>query len=168
MRLNLAQALVSRADLLLLDEPTNHLDLDAVVWLERWLAEYAGTLLVVSHDREFLDGCITHVLHIDGRSLVTYNGNYSEFERQRAAALAVQQATYEKQQREIAHMSQFIARFRAKASKARQAQSRLKALDRLERIAAAHVDMPFDFEFGATGSGAGSAAGALRGYGRSW
>ena len=148
MRLNLAQALVSRADLLLLDEPTNHLDLDAVLWLERWLANYPGTLLLVSHDREFLDACITHVLHIDDRRLVTYVGNYSEFERQRAAKLAVQQATYEKQQREIAHMSRFIARFRAKASKARQAQSRLKALDRLERIAAAHVDMPFDFEFG--------------------
>ena len=149
MRLNLAQTLVSRAELLLLDEPTNHLDLDAVLWLERWLASYPGTLLLVSHDREFLDACITHVLHIDDRRLVTYAGNYSEFEQQRAAKLAVQQATYEKQQREIAHMSRFIARFRAKASKARQAQSRLKALDRLERIAAAHVDMPFDFEFGA-------------------
>ena len=148
MRANMARALMSRADVLMLDEPTNHLDLDAVLWLERWLASYPGTLLLVSHDREFLDACITHVLHIDDRCLVTYAGNYSEFERQRAAKLAVQQATYEKQQREIAHMSRFIARFRAKASKARQAQSRLKALDRLERIAAAHVDMPFDFEFG--------------------
>ena len=148
MRLNLARALVSRADLLLLDEPTNHLDLDAVAWLERWLTGYEGTLLLVSHDREFLDACITHVLHIDGRRLVTYTGNYSEFEQQRAARLAVQQAAFEKQQREIAHVERFIERFRAKASKARQAQSRLKALDRLERIAAAHVDMPFDFEFG--------------------
>ena len=148
MRLNLAQALVSRADLLLLDEPTNHLDLDAVLWLERWLYDYPGTLLVVSHDREFLDGCITHVLHFDDRRLVVYSGNYSEFEGQRAAKLALQQATYEKQQREIAHVSRFVARFRAKASKARQVQSRLKALDRLERIAAAHVDTPFDFEFG--------------------
>ena len=147
MRLNLAQALVSRAELLLLDEPTNHLDLDAVLWLERWLAAFTGTLLLVSHDREFLDACITHVLHIDETRLLAYSGNYSEFERQRAAKLAGQQASYEKQQREIAHMSRFIARFRAKASKARQAQSRLKALDRLERIAAAHVDMPFDFEF---------------------
>jgi ATP-binding cassette subfamily F protein 3 len=148
MRLNLAQALVSRADLLLLDEPTNHLDLDAVLWLERWLHDYAGTLLVVSHDREFLDGCITHVLHFDERRLGVYSGNYSEFEQQRAAKLALQQATYERQQREIAHISRFVARFRAKASKARQVQSRLKALDRLERIAAAHVDTPFDFEFG--------------------
>jgi ATP-binding cassette subfamily F protein 3 len=149
MRLNLARALSSRADLLLLDEPTNHLDLDAVVWLERWLAKFAGTLLLVSHDREFLDGCITHVLHMDGTHLTAYAGNYSAFERQRAARLALQLASYEKQQREIAHVSRFIARFRAKASKARQVQSRLKALDRLERIAAAHVDMPFDFEFGA-------------------
>jgi ATP-binding cassette, subfamily F, member 3 len=148
MRLNLARALVSRADLLLLDEPTNHLDLDAVAWLERWLTGYEGTLLLVSHDREFLDACITHVLHIDDRRLVTYAGNYSEFEQQRAARLAVQQAAFEMQQREIAHLERFIERFRAKASKARQAQSRLKALDRLERIAAAHVDMPFDFEFG--------------------
>jgi ATP-binding cassette subfamily F protein 3 len=147
MRLNLAQALVSRADLLLLDEPTNHLDLDAVLWLERWLAGYAGTLLLVSHDREFLDGCTSHVLHFDNRHLVVYSGNYSEFERQRAAKLAAQQATHEKQEREIAHISRFVARFRAKASKARQVQSRLKALSRLERIAAAHVDMPFDFEF---------------------
>jgi ATP-binding cassette subfamily F protein 3 len=113
----------------------------------RWLAAFTGTLLLVSHDREFLDACITHVLHIDERRLLAYSGNYSEFERQRAAKLAGQQASYEKQQREIAHMSRFIARFHAKASKARQAQSRLKALDRLERIAAAHVDMPFDFEF---------------------
>jgi ATP-binding cassette subfamily F protein 3 len=148
MRLNLAQALSSRAELLLLDEPTNHLDLDAVVWLERWLARFEGTLMLVSHDREFLDGCITHVLHIDATRLTAYAGSYSEFERQRAARLALQQASYARQQHEIAHMSAFIARFRAKASKARQAQSRLKALDRLERIAPAHVDMPFDFEFG--------------------
>jgi ATP-binding cassette subfamily F protein 3 len=148
MRLNLAQTLSSRAELLLLDEPTNHLDLDAVVWLERWLAGLTSTLLLVSHDREFLDGCISHVLQIDERRLVAYAGNYSDFERQRAAKLAVHQASYEKQQREIVHMSRFISRFRAKASKARQVQSRLKALDRLTRIAAAHVDMPFDFEFG--------------------
>jgi ATP-binding cassette subfamily F protein 3 len=148
MRLNLAQALSSRAELLLLDEPTNHLDLEAVVWLERWLAKFEGTLLLVSHDRELLDGCITHVLHIDGMRLTVHAGNYSEFEQQRAARLALQQASYEKQQREIAHMSAFVARFRAKASKARQAQSRLKALARLERIAPAHVDAPFEFEFG--------------------
>ena len=147
MRLNLAQALISRADLMLLDEPTNHLDLDAVVWLERWLAAYRGTLLLVSHDRDFLDGTVTHVAHLERATLTLYTGNYSAFEVQRAARLAVQQALFEKQQREIAHMTAFVERFRAKASKARQAQSRLKALDRLEHIAAAHVDAPFDFEF---------------------
>ncbi len=147
MRLNLARALLSRADLLLLDEPTNHLDLDAVVWLERWLAAYRGTLLVVSHDRDFLDGCVSHIAHIEAGRLTLYSGNYSAFEEQRAARLAAQESMYQKQQREIAHMTQFIARFRAKATKARQAQSRLKALDRLERIAPAHVDAPFDFEF---------------------
>jgi ATP-binding cassette subfamily F protein 3 len=147
MRLNLARALVSRADLLLLDEPTNHLDLDAVSWLERWLANYRGTLLLVSHDRDFLDATVTHVAHLDQARLALYTGNYSAFEVQRAARLAVQQALFDKQQREIAHMTQFVERFRAKASKARQAQSRLKALDRLEHIAAAHVDAPFDFEF---------------------
>jgi len=146
MRLNLGRALSSRADLLLLDEPTNHLDLDAVVWLERWLAAFAGTLLVVSHDREFLDGCTTHIAHIESRRLTVYQGNYSAFEEQRAARLATQQALYERQQREIAHINRFVTRFRAKASKARQAQSRLKALDRLERVAPAHVDAPFDFE----------------------
>ncbi|HWJ06154.1 MAG TPA: ATP-binding cassette domain-containing protein, partial [Steroidobacteraceae bacterium] len=147
MRLNLAQALISRADLLLLDEPTNHLDLDAVVWLERWLGEYRGTLLLVSHDRDFLDATVTHVVHLERTRLTLYTGNYSAFEVQKAARLAVQQALHEKQQREIAHMTAFVERFRAKATKARQAQSRLKALDRLERIAAAHVDAPFDFEF---------------------
>ncbi|MFO1206187.1 MAG: ATP-binding cassette domain-containing protein [Burkholderiales bacterium] len=146
MRLNLAQALTSRADLLLLDEPTNHLDLDAVVWLERWLASYRGTLLLVSHDRDFLDACVTHVAHIHAQRLTLYTGNYSQFETQRAAQLAVQQAMCEKQQREIARLERFVERFRAKATKARQAQSRLKALDRMERIAAAHVDAPFDFE----------------------
>jgi ATP-binding cassette subfamily F protein 3 len=146
MRLNLGRALLSRADLLLLDEPTNHLDLDAVVWLERWLAGYRGTLLVVSHDRDFLDGCATHVVHLESQRLTLYTGNYSSFEEQRAARLAVQQAMYERQQREIAHINRFVTRFRAKASKARQAQSRLKALDRLERVAPAHVDAPFDFE----------------------
>ena len=147
MRLNLAQALMSRSDLLLLDEPTNHLDLDAVVWLERWLASYRGTLILVSHDRDFLDACVTHIAHIHARRLTLYTGNYSAFEAQRATQLAVQQAMFEKQQREIAHLERFVERFRAKATKARQAQSRLKALDRMERIAAAHVDAPFDFEF---------------------
>ncbi|KPJ79344.1 MAG: ABC transporter ATP-binding protein [Gammaproteobacteria bacterium SG8_30] len=147
MRLNLARALVSRADLTLLDEPTNHLDLDAVVWLERWLAAYPGTLLVVSHDRDFLDGCTTHTVHLSGRRLTLYHGNYSSFEIQRAAQLAAQQATFVRQQREIARLTRFVERFKAKASKARQAQSRVKALARMERVAAAHVEAPFDFEF---------------------
>jgi ATP-binding cassette, subfamily F, member 3 len=146
MRLNLACALQSRAELMLLDEPTNHLDLDAVVWLERWLAGCRSTLLVVSHDREFLDACVTHVLHLEHRRLTLYTGNYTAFEEQRAARLAGQQALYERQQREVAHITAFVERFRAKASKARQAQSRLKALGRLERVAPAHVDAPFDFE----------------------
>ena len=147
MRLNLAQALVARSDLLLLDEPTNHLDLDAIVWLEKWLAGYRGTLMLVSHDRDFLDGCVTHIAHIFAQRLALYSGNYSAFEEQRAAQLAVERAFYEKQQREVAHLERFIERFRAKASKARQAQSRLKALDRMERVAPAHVDAPFDFHF---------------------
>ncbi len=147
MRLNLARALVSRAELLLLDEPTNHLDLDAVVWLEQWLAGFRGTLLVVSHDRDFLDGCVTHIAHIHAAGLSLYTGNYSAFEDARAAQLAAQQATFAKQARVIAHMEAFVARFRAQATKARQAQSRLKALARMERIAAAHVDAPFDFSF---------------------
>jgi ATP-binding cassette subfamily F protein 3 len=147
MRLNLAQALLSRSDLLLLDEPTNHLDLDAIVWLERWLAAYRGTLILVSHDRDFLDGCVTHIAYIAAQRLTLYTGDYSAFEEQRGAQLAAQQAMYEKQQREVAHLERFIARFRAKATKARQAQSRLKALDRMERVAPAHVDAPFDFHF---------------------
>ena len=147
MRLNLARALISRADLMLLDEPTNHLDLDAVVWLEKWLAGYRGTLILVSHDRDFLDACATHVICIGGGKLALHTGNYSAFEEQRAAQLAAQQAMHEKQVREIEHLESFIVRFRAKATKARQAQSRLKALDRMERISAAHVDAPFDFEF---------------------
>ena len=151
MRLNLARALVARADLALLDEPTNHLDLDAIVWLERWLATYPGTLVVISHDREFLDGFTTHTLHLEQRRLTLYAGNYSAFEEQRAARLAVQQATFERQQREVARLTRFIDRFKAKASKARQAQSRVKALARMERVAAAHVDAPFDFEFAEPG-----------------
>src|SRR5687768_9982942 len=147
MRLNLAQALIARSDLLLLDEPTNHLDLEAVVWLEKWLAGYRGTLLLVSHDRDFLDGCVTHIAHVAAQRLTLYTGNYSAFEEQRAAQLAVQQSMFEKQQREVAHLEKFIERFRAKATKARQAQSRLKALDRMEHVAPAHVDAPFDFHF---------------------
>ncbi len=147
MRLNLAQALISRSDLMLLDEPTNHLDLEAVVWLEKWLIGYRGTLLLVSHDRDFLDACVTHIAHIYTQRLTLYTGNYTAFEEARAAQLAGQQAMFEKQQRTIAHLESYISRFRAQATKARQAQSRLKALDRMEHIAAAHVDAPFDFEF---------------------
>ena len=147
MRLNLARALVSRCDLMLLDEPTNHHDLDAVVWLEKWLAGFRGTLVVVSHDRDFLDGCVTHIAHIEAQRLTLYTGNYTAYETQRAAQLAVQQSMFDKQQRQIAHLEKYIARFRAQATKARQAQSRLKALDRMERISAAHVDAPFDFAF---------------------
>ena len=119
MRLNLAQALVSRCDLMLLDEPTNHLDLDAVVWLEKWLASFRGTLVVVSHDRDFLDGCTTHTAHIYNERLTLYTGNYTAFETQRAAQLAVQQALFEKQQRHVAHLHSYISRFRAQATKAR-------------------------------------------------
>ena len=150
MRLNLAQALMTRSDLLLLDEPTNHLDLDAVLWLEDWLSRYPGTLLLITHDRDFLDAVATEIVHIDGKKLKTYGGNYSQFERERAAQLALQQATYAKQQRQIAHLQSFVDRFRAQATKAKQAQSRVKALERMERIAAAHVDSPFEFRFDAT------------------
>ncbi|HTS22422.1 MAG TPA: ATP-binding cassette domain-containing protein [Casimicrobiaceae bacterium] len=150
MRLNLAQALMTRSDLLLLDEPTNHLDLDAVLWFEEWLARYPGTLVLVTHDRDFLDAVVTTVVHLDGRKLRSYSGNYTAFESQRAQALAQQQAAYQKQQRTIAHLRSYIDRFRAKATKARQAQSRIKALERMELIAAAHVDSPFAFAFPAT------------------
>jgi len=147
MRLNLAQALMCRSDLLLLDEPTNHLDLEAVIWLEDWLRNYSGTLLLISHDRDFLDKITTHIAHIEQNELTLYTGNYTAFEVRRAEKLANQQAAYEKQQREVAHMQSFITRFKAKATKARQAQSRVKALERMELIAQAHVDSPFDFEF---------------------
>ncbi len=147
MRLNLAQALMCPSDLLLLDEPTNHLDLDAILWVEEWLKRYQGTLLVVSHDRDFLDGVVGAIVHVDSETLTTYAGNYSAFERQRAARLALQQSAYEKQQRKVAHLHAYIDRFRAKATKARQAQSRIKALERMELIAAAHVDTPFTFTF---------------------
>ncbi len=149
VRLNLARALMCRSDLLLLDEPTNHLDLDAVLWLEQWLRGYPGTLLLISHDRDVLDNVADHIAHIDQCRITLYPGHYTAFEEQRAARLALQQAAYEKQQREIAHLESFIARFRAKATKARQAQSRIKALERMERIAAAHVDSPFEFGFAA-------------------
>jgi len=147
MRLNLAQALMCRSDLLLLDEPTNHLDLDAIVWLEDWLKRYPGTLLVVSHDRDFLDSVVETVVHIDARKLKRYGGNYSSFEAQRAATLVLVQAQYDKQQRERAHLQSFIDRFRAKATKARQAQSRMKMLARMEELAPVHAAAPFSFEF---------------------
>jgi len=147
MRLNLGQALMTRSDLLLLDEPTNHLDLDAVFWLEGWLSRYRGTLLLISHDREFLDNTVDHICHIDRRNLELYKGNYSEFEGQRGTQLQAQQAAYDKQQREIAHLQLFVDRFRAKATKARQAQSRLKALDRLKQVAAVQATSPLTFHF---------------------
>jgi len=147
MRLNLARALMCRSDLLLLDEPTNHLDLDAVFWLEEWLIGYPGTLLLVSHDRDFLDNVVTQIAHIEQGQLTVYTGNYSAFEHARAERLANQQSAYEKQQREMAHMQAYVDRFRAQATKARQAQSRLKALERMTVIAPAHVDSPFHFSF---------------------
>ncbi|WP_411704228.1 ABC transporter ATP-binding protein [Edaphovirga cremea] len=147
MRLNLAQALVCRSDLLLLDEPTNHLDLDAVIWLERWLKSYPGTLILISHDRDFLDPIIDKILHIEQMTLNEYTGNYSSFERQRATKLAQQQSLYQSQQEKVSHLQSYIDRFRAKASKAKQAQSRIKMLERMELIAPAHVDNPFHFSF---------------------
>jgi ATP-binding cassette subfamily F protein 3 len=147
VRLNLAQALMCRSDLLLLDEPTNHLDLDAVIWLETWLSNYPGTLLLISHDRDFLDRITDHIVHIEQQRADLYSGNYSGFEQIRAARLANQQVEYEKQQREITHIRSYVDRFRAKATKARQAQSRLKALERMEMIGPAHVDSPFHFSF---------------------
>jgi ATP-binding cassette subfamily F protein 3 len=147
VRLALAQALMSRSDVLLLDEPTNHLDLDAVLWLEEWLRAYQGTLLVISHDREFLDRVVSRIIAIENGSVAVYGGNYTAFETERAARLAERAAAHARQQREIRHVEEFVRRFRAKASKARQAQSRLKWLERLERIAPAHVDSPFQFEF---------------------
>ncbi|HEK0968394.1 TPA: ATP-binding cassette domain-containing protein [Pseudomonas aeruginosa] len=147
MRLNLAQALMCPFDLLLLDEPTNHLDLDAILWLEEWLKGYPGTLVLISHDRDFLDAVVDHVVHLENRKLTLYRGGYSAFERTRAERLAQQQQAYEKQQAQRAHMESFIARFKAKATKARQAQSRIKALERLEELAPAHVDSPFNFSF---------------------
>jgi ATP-binding cassette subfamily F protein 3 len=147
VRLNLAQALMCRSDLLLLDEPTNHLDLDAVLWLEGWLRDYPGTLLLISHDREFLDAVANRIVNLEHGTARAYRGNYSAFEEQRASELAQQAALFARQQREIRHMESFVERFRAKASKARQAQSRLKALERLQRIAPAHVDSAFEFSF---------------------
>lgn len=147
MRLNLAQALMCPSDLLMLDEPTNHLDLDAILWLEDWLKSYPGTLLLISHDRDFLDAVVDHVAHVEQKKITLYRGGYSAFERARAERLAQQQQAYDKQQAQRAHMEKFIARFKAQATKAKQAQSRIKALERMEELSAAHVDSPFDFTF---------------------
>jgi ATP-binding cassette subfamily F protein 3 len=149
VRLGMARALCSRADLLLLDEPTNHLDLDAIVWLEDWLKAFPGTLLMISHDREFLDAIIDRVLHIENRSIHAYSGNYSQFEQKRTEELALQQTLQARQVKRIAEITSFVNRFRASATKSRQAQSRLKMLERMERIVPAHVDSPFEFEFAA-------------------
>ena len=140
MRLNLARALMKRADLLLLDEPTNHLDLEAILWLEQYLARYPGSLLIVSHDREFLNACVNRVAHISNQAIDVYAGNYDDFERARAERAAQQNEAVRQQQAKIAHLEDFVRRFRAKATKAKQAQSRLKALERLERIAPAHIE----------------------------
>ena len=148
IRLNLAQALMCPSDLMLLDEPTNHLDLDATVWLEQWLLRYQGTLLLISHDRDFLDAVATHIARLYQHQINYYKGNYSAYERQHAERMAQQQANYEKQQAERAHLQRFVDRFKAKATKAKQAQSRVKALERMEEIAPAHIDSPFHFEFG--------------------
>ena len=145
VRLNLARTLMQPSDLLLLDEPTNHLDLDAIVWLADWIKSFKGALILISHDREFLDECVNTIAHIHRQAIELYTGNYSQFEEVKALRLAEQAATFKKQQREIAHMQDFVRRFKAKATKARQAQSRVKALERMEVIAPAHVDSPFHF-----------------------
>jgi len=147
MRLNLAQSLMCRSDTLLLDEPTNHLDLPAILWLEHWLKRYQGILLLISHDRDFLDGVCNRIAHIENRRIHLYAGNYSQYEKQRSEQLAQQQSMYQRQQKEIKHIQSYVDRFRYKASKARQAQSRLKMLERMTRIAPAHVDSPFRFHF---------------------
>ena len=147
MRLNLARTLMSRSDLLLLDEPTNHLDLDAILWLEDWLKAYEGTLVLISHDRDFLDAITDHILHIENQELTLYTGNYSTFERTRSERLAQQQQAYEKQLETRAHLQKYIDRFKAQATKAKQAQSRIKQLERMQELSAAHVDTPFTFSF---------------------
>ena len=147
MRLNLARALMTPSDILMLDEPTNHLDLDAIVWLENWLVKYQGMLIVISHDRDFLNTVTTNIINIENKKIDIYTGNYADFEGQRAARLSTQNAAYLKQQKDILHIQAFVDRFKAKASKAKQAQSRLKALSRMKKVSSAHIDSPFSFSF---------------------
>ena len=147
MRLNLAQALLCPSDLLLLDEPTNHLDLDAVIWLEKWLQRYAGTLLLISHDKAFIDNTVALIISVEQQKLITYTGNYSSYETQRAERIRLQNIEYEKQQQKVAHLNSFITRFKAKASKAKQAQSRIKQLEKMETLLPAHMASPFSFSF---------------------
>jgi len=151
IRLNLAQALMTPSDLLLLDEPTNHLDLDATLWLESWLQRYRGTLVMISHDRDFIDATCERVMKIEQQQLGLYKGGYSDYERQRAEHLSQQQATFDKQQRRVKEIESFVRRFRYKATKARQAQSRIKELERMQELAPAHIDSPFEFQFPAPG-----------------
>jgi len=151
MRLNLAKALMCRSDLLLLDEPTNHLDFAAIIWLERWLQQYSGTLLLISHDRDFLDRSVRRIAHIERQKITVYRGNYTAFELQRAEQLAQQHAAFRRQQRQIDHIGQFVSRFRAQATKARQVQSRIKSLQHLQQIAPAHLDSEFNFSFAEPG-----------------
>ena len=147
MRLNLAQALLCPSDLLLLDEPTNHLDLDAVIWLEKWLQRYDGTLLLISHDKAFIDNTVAQIVSVEQQKLVTYTGNYSAYETQRAERIRLQNLEYDKQQQKVAHLNSFITRFKAKASKAKQAQSRIKQLEKMETLMPAHMASPFSFSF---------------------
>ncbi|MEN9559431.1 MAG: hypothetical protein RLZZ502_642, partial [Pseudomonadota bacterium] len=147
MRLQLARALMCRSDLLLLDEPTNHLDLPAMLWLEAWLKRYQGTVLIITHDRDFLDQCAEHILALADGKATLYSGNYSAYERSRAEQLALQQSQYQSQQKKVAHLEKFITRFKAKATKAKQAQSRIKALEKMQLVDAVQLENPFDFEF---------------------
>ena len=150
VRLNLAKTLMQPSDLMLLDEPTNHLDLDAILWLSNWIKSFPGALILISHDREFLDDCVSYIAHLYHQSIELYSGNYSQFEILRAAKMAEIQSNFIKQQKEVAHMQSFINRFKAKATKARQAQSRVKALEKMELIAPAHIDSPFNFTIAET------------------
>ena len=147
VRLNIARCLIARSELLLLDEPTNHLDLPAISWIEKWLGKYKGCILIISHDREFLDNLVGHIIHINKQTVKLYKGNYTSFEEQRAAILEMQSALYKKQQAKISHMMDYVNRFRYKATKAKQAQSRLKAIAKLEKIAKSQIDLPFAFTF---------------------